>query len=176
MRRRLYFLLPDVKHCKQLVKELLSQGVSNNQIHVVAREDIPLQGLHQASALEKTELVHGVEMGLAVGGVAGLLGGLLAVTFPPAGLAVAGGAILLTTTLTGAGFGAFVSALVAGDIPNHELERFQRGISAGKVLLILDIPTHDVDPVVALIRSHHPEAKIGIVKPKKPLSTAQLGA
>ncbi len=164
MRRRLYFMLPDVEHCKMLVNELQQNNVDDQQIHVVAREDVPLEGLHKASALEKTEVVHGVEMGLAVGGIAGLLGGLLAVTFPPAGLVLAGEAILLTTTLTGASFGGFVSALVASDIPNHELDRFQREISEGQVLLLLDIPTPDVDTMIALILSHHPEAQIGVIK------------
>ncbi len=32
MRRRLYFLLPDVAHCKALVTDLRNQGISDNQI------------------------------------------------------------------------------------------------------------------------------------------------
>ncbi len=171
MRRRLYFMLPDVEHCQALVNALQAQDVTHRQIHVVAREDIELQGLHRTSALEKTEVVRGVEMGLAVGGVAGLLGGLLAVTFPPAGVALAGEAIVLvTTTLAGASFGGFVSALVASDIPHHDLDRFQRGISEGKLLLILDIPTPQMDTIMALIRTHHASAQINVVKSDKPLS------
>ncbi|MEY3220544.1 MAG: hypothetical protein RIT27_1901 [Pseudomonadota bacterium] len=164
MRRRLYFLLPDVAHCKALVAELRDQGVTNQQIHVVARDDIELEGLHQASVLQKTELAHGLEWGVGLGGIAGLLGGLLAVTFPPAGILLAGEAILLGTTLAGAGFGAVVSALVAGDIPNQELEDFQDRIALGEILLLLDIPTQEVDDITRLIKTHHPEATIGIIK------------
>jgi|WetSurMetagenome_2_1015567.scaffolds.fasta_scaffold04176_9 hypothetical protein len=163
MRRRLYFLLPTVAHCKALVTDLRAQGVSNNQIHVVARDDIELEGLHQANALQKTELAHGLEWGVGLGGIAGLLGGLLAVTFPPAGILLAGEAILLGTTLAGAGFGAVVSALVAGDIPNHELDNFQDKIALGEILLLLDISTSHVAMVIDLIKSHHPEAEIGIL-------------
>ena len=164
MRRRLYFLLPDVAHCKTLVTELRVQGITNSQIHVVARDDIQLEGLHQASALQKTELAHGLEWGVGLGGIAGLLGGLLAVTFPPAGILLAGEAILLGTTLAGAGFGAVVSALVAGDIPNHELEHFQDQIALGEILLLLDIPTQDIEEMTRLIKTHHPEAHIGVTK------------
>ncbi len=163
MRRRLYFLLPDVAHCKALVTDLRNQGISDNQIHVVARNDIELEGLHQATALQKTELAHGLEWGIGLGGMAGLLGGLLAVTFPPAGILLAGEAILLGTTLAGAGFGAVVSALVAGDIPNHELEHFQDRIALGEILLLLDIPTPHVEMMMRLIKSHHPEAEIGVL-------------
>ncbi len=165
MRRRLYFLLPNVAHCKALVADLRNQGISDKQIHVIARDDIELEGLHQATALQKTELAHGLEWGIGLGGIAGLLGGLLAVTFPPAGILLAGEAILLGTTIAGAGFGAVVSALVAGDIPNHELDNFQDKIALGEILLLLDIPTPHVEMMMRLIKYHHPEAEIGVFKP-----------
>lgn len=165
MRKRLYFLLPDVAHCKALVAELRNEGIFDKQIHVIARNDIELEGLHQATALQKTELAHGLEWGLGLGGAAGLLGGLLAVTFPPAGLLLAGEAILLGTTLAGAGFGAVVSALVAGDIPNQELEHFQDRIALGEILLLLDVPTSHLDKIINLIKSHHPEVNISILNP-----------
>lgn len=169
MRRRLYFTLPDVKHCKQLVTELqAAAGLTENHIHVIARDSIPIDDLPKANLLQKTELVHGLELGLGVGGIAGMLGGLLTVTFPPAGLALGGGAVILITTLAGAGFGSLVSALVARDIPNHELEAFQGKIAFGEILLILDIPTFQVEKIMDLIRSTHPEAEIGVVKPTTP--------
>ncbi len=167
MRRKLYFMLPDVKQCKVLVAELQENGISNRHIHVVAADDIPLEGLHKASKLDKTELTYGLEWGIGIGGAAGLLGGLLAVAFPPAGVVLAGEAIILATTLVGAGFGSLVSALVAGDIPNHKLEKFRTAILDGHILLILDVPTSRVDTTIQLIESHHPEAEIGIVRPKK---------
>lgn len=165
MRRRLYFLVPDVVHCKALVADLRNQGISDKQIHVIARNDVELEGLNQATALQKTELAHGLEWGIGLGGVAGLLGGLLAVTFPPAGILLAGEAILLGTTLAGAGFGAVVSALVAGDIPNQELEHFQDKIALGEILLLLDIPTPHVEIMMHVIKLHHPKAEIGVLNP-----------
>ncbi len=165
MRRRLYFLLPDVPHCHALVAEIKEQGLKDPDIHVVAREDIPLEGLHKATSLQKTELTHGLELGIGVGGVAGMLGGLLAVTFPPAGLVLAGGAVVLGSTLAGAGFGGLVSALVAKDIPNHELEQYQDAIFQGEILLMLDVPTHRLDEIMALIRATHPEARIQVSLP-----------
>lgn len=165
MRRRLYFMLPDVVHCQQLVVELQQASVTEHDIHAVAREDIPLKGLHEASVLQKTELMHGLELGIGVGGIAGMLGGILAVTFPPAGVVLAGGALLvLTTTIAGAGFGSIVSALIARDIPNHELEIFQTSIALGQILLIVDISKEQVDKITQLIKTTHPEAEIGIIK------------
>jgi hypothetical protein len=82
-------------------------------------------------------------------------------------LAFGGGAAVLTTTLAGAAgasFGSIVSALVARDIPNHELKGFQKAIYQGSILLILDIPTKRVDEIKQLINKTHPEAQIGMVK------------
>ncbi len=157
-------MLPDVEHCKQLVTELLEFGILEHNINIIANDDIPLGGLHEASALQKTELAHGLEMGLGVGSIAGLLGGLLVITFPPAGLILGGEAVIIATTLAGASFGSIVSALVASDIPNHELENFQGQIMEGYILLILDVPTKSVDLISNLIVTTHPEAEIGIVQ------------
>lgn len=160
MRKRLYFLVPDVAVCNQLVTELQTVGVTKHDIHFIARNDIPLDNLHKASMLQKTELTHGLELGIGVGGIAGMLGGLLAVAFPPPGLALGGGTLVLTTALIGAGFGSIVSALVASDIPNHELEAFQSGIAEGQILLIMDVVTRRIEEMTQLIKTHHPEVTI----------------
>jgi len=167
MRRRLYFTLPNVDCCKQVVSELQAEQIESQHIHVVANEGISLEGLPKADDLQKTELVHGAEMGATVGGAAGMLGGLLAVTFPPAGIVLAGGAMMiLATTLVGAGFGGIVSALVARDIPNHELDEFQTALIQGQILLILDIPTKQVAEICYLVKQNHPDANINIVNPE----------
>ncbi len=165
MRRRLYFMLPDITLGQQLVLELQAIHLSEKDIHVVARHDVPLQGLHEASVLQKTELLHGLELGAGVGGIAGLMAGLLAVIFPPAGVVLGGGAAIIATTLAGASFGSLVSALIARDIPHHDLKKFQDKILLGEVLLIVDIPTPQIKQVMDLIKTTHPEVQIGVVKP-----------
>ena len=169
MRRRLYLMLPDIAHCEQVVAELQYQsGLNKHDIHVVARDDISLGKLPRATLLEKTELAYGLELGVIVGGIAGLLSGILTVLFPPAGLTLGIGTmamIIFITTSTGIGFSILVSALVARDIPNHELDSFQTKIAQGEILLILDVSTKQVNQFIQLIRNTHPEVQIGVVKP-----------
>jgi hypothetical protein len=162
--RRLYFLSPDVDSTRALCRDLEGAGVPHHHIHVVADESIPLGDLPRASAFDKTELGHGLEWGLGLGGTAGMLGGLLAVTFPPAGLVLGGGA-LLASTAAGAGFGALVSSLVAKDVTNHELEAFEAAVDQGELLVLVDVPKAQVDAMQELIRNTHPEAEIGISSP-----------
>lgn len=164
MSKRLYFLVPDAATCKAIVDDIKKMGIPESHTHVIGNHFVPLDGLHEATFLQKSEFTHGVEEGLGMGGVAGLLGGVLAITFPPAGLVLGGGAILLST-LIGAGFGAVVSAVVAKDIPNRQIEKFEEAIIAGQLLLLVDVPKKQVDELIVLIHEHHPEAEIDSTAP-----------
>ena len=161
--RRLYCMLPNADVCKAVVAELEAAGIPERHLHAIAGHSVELQDLPKASLIQKSEFARGIEKGIGIGGAAGLLGGLLAVTFPPAGL-VLGGEALLTMLAAGAGFGGLVSAMVAKDIPNHELESFQDGLDYGKILLLVDVPKSEMDKWSGLIREHHPGAEIGVAK------------
>jgi hypothetical protein len=155
--------MPNLESCRQVVAELEDEGVPEHHLHAIASLDQSLDGLPEAGVLQKTELAHGLEWGAGLGGVAGMLGGLLAVSFPPAGLVLGGGALLVGAA-AGAGFGAVVSALLSSHEHNHDLDAFQRAIEAGEILLMVDIPRQRVDKIRELILNHHPEAHIGIAK------------
>ncbi len=167
MRRRLYFLLPDVKRANQVVDELLLARVEERHIHVLAKEGVPLEHLPEANLLQKSDLVRGIEQGLAVGGVTGVLAGVVAVTFPPAGLVLGGGA-LLGIALAGAGVGGWVSGMIASSVPNVRLKEFEAAVEQGQILMMVDVPKDQVDTVSTLIKQHHPEADMHGVEPTMP--------
>jgi hypothetical protein len=166
MTKRLYFMLPDTQTCYRVVKELKEAKIPERHMHAIADAEQLLEGLPKASTLQKSELLHGLEAGLGVGGTAGLLGGLLTITFPPAGLALGGG-VMLATALAGAGFGALVSGLVANDIPNYKVQAFEKEIYAGKILLIVDVPRKKTIMFINMIRAHYPEAETTVSEPAK---------
>jgi hypothetical protein len=157
--------MPDEQSCRKVVDDLKAQGVPEHHLHVVASLAHDLQGLPEASVWQKTELAHGIEWGMGLGGVAGLIGGVLAVTFPPAGLVLGGGA-LLAGTAAGAGVGAAVSAMLASHRHSHDLDFFQTQISAGSLLLMVDLARSQIESVRASILKHHPEAEIGLAEPR----------
>jgi len=161
--RRLFFLTPDVTSCQNIITELKDSGLSQRHLHVIGSIEQPLDDLPEAGVLQKTELLHGIEIGAGLGGTAGVLGGLLTMTFPPAGIVLGGGA-LLAAAAAGAGFGAVVSALMSSHEHNHDLSAFQEAIERGEILLLVDVPKGEVDKTKALILAHHPEAKIGVAK------------
>jgi hypothetical protein len=156
---RLFFLTPNLTICKAIVEELERNGVPERHLHVVASIEQRLEGLPEASILQKSELLHGLKKGGALGGTAGILGGLLAMAFPPAGLVIGGGA-LLTGAVAGAGFGAVVSALMSSHEHSHDLESYEQAVEAGQVLLLVDVPKPAVERTRDAIMRHHPKAKI----------------
>jgi hypothetical protein len=67
---------------------------------------------------------------------------------------------LLTSAAAGAGLGALISALLGVQAHNHHLDRFQRAIDEGQLLLIVDVPRHEEAALRELIRRHHPQVRI----------------
>jgi hypothetical protein len=167
MRRRLYFLLPNIDLVKRMVDELLLARIDEGHIHVLAKEGTPLENLPEANLLQKTDFVPAVERGLAVGGATGVLAGLGALTFPPAGLVLGGGAIL-GIALAGAGVGAWAAGMIGASIPNSHLKEFEKAIEQGWLLMMVDVPKNRVDSVTEMIKNYHPEADMYGIDPTIP--------
>jgi hypothetical protein len=161
--RRLYVLVPTEKSCKAVVKELKDSGIPEHHLHVISGLGHDLKDLPEASIWQRTELAHGIEWGIGLGGAAGLLGGILAVAFPPAGIVLGGGA-LLAGTAAGAGFGAVITALIGGQEHNHDLDGFRRALAEGQILLLVDVSHHREVEVRDTILRHHEGATIGSVQ------------
>jgi len=159
MRRRLYFLLPDLTSAQRTADDLLLARIEDRHMHFLARRGTPLGELHEASYLQKTDLLHGAGIGLALGAGAGLLLGAAIVAFPPVGDPPLG--TMLVTTLIGALLGAWMASMAAAAVPNSRLKPFQDDIAKGKVLLMLDVPYARVEEIHALVLKRHPEAVSG---------------
>lgn len=167
MRKRLYFMVPDTLSARQIRDELLLARIEDGHVHVLARDGVPLTDLHEASILQKTDFVHGAETGLAVGGGVGIVAGLVAVFFPPAGIDLQLVTILLTA-LVGAAFGAWAASMVASSIPNSRLKAFESAIAEGRILMMVDVPSARVEEIKKLVAACHPEAMSSGVEPTIP--------
>lgn len=158
MRRRVLYLMPDLSSTRKIMDDLLLARVEERHIHILARRGTPMEGLHEANVLQKSDIVHGLQLGLAIGAVLGCaLGGLVAMVFLQDDtlriIAILGVAVL------GALFGGWVSSMVGSAIPNSRLKQFEAAIEAGKLLVLVDVPEHRVEEVRALLHRSHPEAE-----------------
>lgn len=167
MRRRLYFILPDVASARGMLDEMLLARIEVKHIHFLGRRGELPPDLPESNFLQKTDFVHGAQLGLGVGGLAGIIFGFLIVAFPPAGT-VLQLATVLVAALAGAVFGAWVSSMAASSVPNSKLKRFQSDIEQGKVLMMVDVPMRRVQEISDRVALRHPEALSGGFEPTIP--------
>lgn len=167
MRRRLYFLVPDMTSAKVVHNELLLAKVEEGHMHVMARDDIDLEDLPEAGLLQRTDLVHGIQMGILLGALTGMLLSSLALMM---GLIVPGMEVWSVGSLTagGAFLGGFGSSLIAINVNNTRLQKFRGDIEEGKILFMVDVPADRVDEIDRLVKGHHPEADARGIEPTIP--------
>lgn len=156
--KRLYFLIPNVTVAEQIVNELYSIGLTDSDIHTLAKEGTPLTGLPEAGYVHKSDVLPAAKKGAALGGATGLLAGLAALALP--GVVVAGGALLLASTLGGATLGAWTSSLVGAAAPSSQLEAFEEALKQGQILMLVDLDAEREEEIKNLVRRHHPEVQI----------------
>lgn len=167
MRRRLYFLFPNVAVVRKVVDELLLARIDESHMHVLAKDGTDMKGLPEANVFQKSDLVHGMEMGLAIGGATGFVAALIAMFFTEGGLPLGMGGVF-TMTLGGAFMGVWVSGMIAGDVPNTQLKAFEAAIRSGDILMMVDAPKQRVDEITQLVKGHHPEADVRGIEPTIP--------
>lgn len=165
--RRIYFLVPDIQTTHAIVEELRNEGMEERHIHILAKRDTPLEGMPEATVMQKTDFVSALERGAVLGGTTGLLAGLAGLSY--AGFVVAGGAIL-GIILAGATIGSLAGGLIGMNSGNSKLHKFESAIENGELLVLLDIPADQIDEITQKILKHHPTAEFDGVEPILPLS------
>lgn len=167
MKQQLVFLTPDIEKAKLIIEDLRSAGYSDESINVLTNDKVKLDHFHEPDLRHGSDLVNAAKRGAATGGTVGALAGLLFVAFPPAGLALGGGAIL-GAAAAGAGFGVWTSTLIGVSVPNSQLRAYQEAIDEGQVLICVDVINHDeAERVEEIVRWHHPDAAIRMEEVKK---------
>jgi hypothetical protein len=149
--RRLYFLVPDAETGKKVVDELLLAHIEWKHIHVVAKRGTPLEDLPA----------------VPIGGATGVLCGLVALAVEPA-LLVAGGALLLASSLAGVGIGVYMGGMIGLNVGSTRLKAFQEAIERGELLVIADVPTGRVDEITGRIKKAYPQAEPEGTEPRIP--------
>ncbi len=168
MRRRLFFLLPNVDSARILKDELIKVDIATKHQHFYARDGILPADLPVANVLQKTDVLHSAEVGMGIGGIAGLLAGGLWLIFPPESWGMRMLA-LLSSMLVGSLYGAWASARAAATIPSPALERFSAGLDAGLILLMLDVPLNRVQEIQQMLEQAHPDYQFGGIDAHVPI-------
>jgi hypothetical protein len=160
MRRRIYWLLPDVESARRTMDDLLLAHIEYGQMHFVAREGTDMRGLHAANVLQTSDVVRAAEMGLIIGaGVGALAGAVAAVHYPITGYEPQWG-MAAALAVAGGLFGTWASSMIGVSTPSKRLKRFEAQIEEGQILLMVDVPMWREEAVEERLRRLHPEAHL----------------
>ena len=168
MRRRIYWLLPDLACARKTMDDLLLARITEHYVHFVARDGTDMSGLHEANILQTSDVVRAAQAGLVIGGACGaVLGALAAIYFPIVGDQPQWG-LVAVLAMAGAVFGAWSASLIGVSTPSHRLERFTKAIEEGQILLMVDVPRSRVDEIEERLEKLHPEAHLEGLEPDIP--------
>jgi hypothetical protein len=157
MKRRLYFVLPDLASAIQSANDLLLARIDDREMHFLGRRGMSLGNLHEASYFQKSDIVRGAEMGFVIGGALGTLVGIWLYLSQPAGFEFQM-VVILVAAVIGSLFCAWAGSLVAVSTPNSRLLRFSKEIDDGNILLMVDVPSGRIEEVRALVAQRQPES------------------
>jgi hypothetical protein len=147
---RIYNELPDAY---LVVQELIDSGVAPEEINLIAGDQEGQYGdnLEQLDmqSPKMGEEVEGAVTGSALGGIAGLLVGLSALTIPGIGPIIAAGPLI--SGFMGAIVGGLTGAIVSWGIPEKEAQFYSERIERGGALVIVRVPEDKADEVAAII-------------------------
>ena len=132
MRKRLYFLLSDLDSTRNIVDELLLARIEAPRIHVLAKDDTSLDNLPKATLFETSDIVHGIESGLIIGGLSGFIAGIAASLVLSLDTSMTG-VLILACTLIAALFGIWMSSMIGSDVRNSRLKEFEDALNNGKI-------------------------------------------
>lgn len=159
--KRLYFLIPSVEAAINIVEELRTAGIPDQDIYVVGKDHHRLQmaHLHEAGILQTTGLLYALKRGALIGGLLGIIVAVLLLVFIPEVFQIGMG-IFIALGLFGIALGAWASTLIGTSTPNPRVWKFESDINEGKLLMLIDVPKQRETEIVSLIKIHHPEALV----------------
>jgi hypothetical protein len=141
---------------EQAVNALLSEGYSRDQLSVVTADSRSAPDMPDIGP--KDSIGSGVDAGTgaAVGGIAGFLGGLVALAIPGVGPIIAAGP--LAAGIMGAGIGAaaggLAGALKSYGVPENHASQFSEAIRRGRVMVTAYVPSDRADHASDLLERH----------------------
>lgn len=168
MKRRIYWLLPNLASARQAMHDLLQARVDIAHLHFAAREGQDMAGLHAANVWQTSDLVHAAKTGWVLGTACGVVVGLLAALLFPVFGDEPEWAVAVGLALLGGVVGAWSATMVGVSIPSPRLARFESAIAQGQVLLMVDLPPSRVREVEAMLEATHPEARFEGEEPRIP--------
>jgi hypothetical protein len=157
MKRRLYYLFPDAPHAQSLNRELSALAITDLSVHAVVNHQTNLAVTADTHALTETDRDYFLEwflwrINLAIFFLALIAFVGMLVFFPSLYLVLP---LLVMVGCFGAG------AMFSLRVPNLHWGEFDQAVRHGEILMMVDVPSAEVNKVDHHIHRLHPEAVTG---------------
>lgn len=157
MKRRLYYLFPDVPHAQSLNRELSSMQMDDVSVHTVVDKQIQFPEAGHVQTLAETDRDAVLEWYLWR---INLVVFIVALTIFVIMLVVSPSPYLLLPVLV------MTASFVAGlyfslRVPNVHRDEFRHAVRHGEVLMMVDVPPNEVSRIDQHVHRLHPEAITG---------------
>ncbi len=157
MKRRLYYLFPDVPHAQSLQRDLSTLAIPGMSVHTLVDEQSRFNGTGDIHTLAETDRDAVREwylwrINLAIFFLALVTFVVMLVTSPSLYL-------ILPALVMAASFAAGLYFTL--HIPNVHQDEFNHAIHHGEVLMMVDVPTAEINKVDQHVHRLHPEALAG---------------
>ncbi|KQW57964.1 hypothetical protein [Variovorax sp. Root411] len=168
MKRRIYWLMPDLASAGRVMDDLVRARVDVARIHFAGPEGMDMAGLHAANVWQTSDVVHAAKTGWAVGSACGIVVGLMAALMFPIFGDDPEWEVAVLVAVVGGVVGTWSASMIGISIPSPRLQRFEGAIAQGQILLMVDLPRSRVRDIEALLQSAHPEARFEGEEPRIP--------
>jgi len=168
MKRRIYWLMPDLASARRTMDDLVRARVDVARIHFAGPEGMDMAGLHAANVWQTSDVVHAAKTGWAVGSACGIVVGLMAALMFPIFGDDPEWEVAVLVAVVGGVVGTWSASMIGISIPSPRLQRFEGAIAQGQILLMVDLPRSRVRDIEALLQSAHPEARFEGEEPRVP--------
>lgn len=154
MKRRLYYLLPDVMHAKQLRVDLANMGIPEDNVHAIVKENQAVGDIGDVHTLAETDRDYLLEWILWRANLLAFLVALLAaitiaIWYPSVYL-------WIPVVIMAASFSA--GAVFVFRLPSVHWRDFVSSIHHGEILMMVDVPATRLNDLDHRIHHLHPEA------------------
>ncbi len=156
--KRYYFIGDDLDVVALVERELQTNGIAAEQIHVLSLDDADAEQhrVHDVQSLMKKDVIHSAEIGALIGVVASIA--VIAGAHFSGLAARVGWVPFVFLAIVLLGFFTWEGGLIGIERPNARFRRFERALRAGAHVFFVDVdPQHE--PIVKRILTAHPQLR-----------------
>lgn len=153
--KRQYYISNDLEDLQRVEQELMSEGLSTPQIHLLSENDAEVEKhhLHAIEAVLKQDVVRSTRLGAIAGIVIAALV-LLVAYFMQWHTGAAGWLPFIFLAIVTLGFCTWVGGFIGIQVPNYQFRRFQRLLKQGKHVFFVDITDDQLASLTKVVEAH----------------------